>query len=453
MANIIRRAAHRLNVGIERYLPHSFIFVVVLTVVAYLLALGLTPTDPFDIVLEWYGQFWAFLQFAMQMTLIIVTGYGIATSPIVRRGLLRLAEVPSTPARAYLSVVLVGAGLAYINWGLGFVTAAFYAIALGALRDDLDYGYLVATAYIGIWPGVAGSLSITAPLLVNTPGHFLEDQIGLIPLTETIWSPLHLSLVIGSLIFTLLLIYLMRPPAETTETIEEEELEELLPRYDESSENPNAIAERLNNNPIFVAAIVLLAGSYIMYLVVFEGFIQALGLNSMNFILLTVGILLHGNVVNYANAVGDGATRAGQVILQFPFYGGIQGILIGTGLAVLAVEAIVDIATSTTYPALVFLITGILNIFVPSAGGQYIVMGEILHNAAATLGVADPVIITAYTFGDVWTNMLQPFWALPLLGIVGLRVRDVWGYVMTALVVFGIVALSITLLFPLLGLV
>lgn len=210
MTDIIRRSANRLNVGIEQYMPHSFIFVVVLTVAAYGLALGLTPAGPFEIVLEWYGEFWGFLQFAMQMTLIIVTGYGIATSPPVRRVLLRLTEVPGSPAQAYLSVVLIGAFFAYFNWGLGLVVAAFYAISLGALREDLDYGYLVATAYIGIWPGIAGSMSITAPLLVNTPGHFLEEQIGLIPLTETIWSPLHLTIVVSTLLLTLLIIYLMR---------------------------------------------------------------------------------------------------------------------------------------------------------------------------------------------------------------------------------------------------
>lgn len=455
MANAIRRISQRLSVSVEQYLPHSFIFVVVLTVAAYILALALTPAGPFEIVLEWYGEFWSFLEFTMQMTLIIVTGYGIATSPIVRRGLLYVSKIPNSPIQAYLSVVLIGTGFAYLNWGLGLVVAAFYAIALGTLRDDLDFGYLVATAYIGIWPGIAGSLSITAPLLVNTPDHFMEEQIGLIPLTETIWSPLHLTVVVSTLLITLLLVYLMRPPTETVEPIDEEELETLLPRYDtdQSDEGRLSIAERANRSPIFTGVLVLMGGSFIMYLVFFEGLFATLGLNSMNFILLILGILLHGNLVNYANAITDGAERAGQVILQFPFYGGIQGILIGTGLVAIAVETITGIATSTTYPALVFLITGILNVFVPSAGGQYIVMAEILHGAGNDLGVAHPVIVSAYTFGDAWTNMLQPFWALPLLGIVGLRVRDIWGYVLVGLVGFGVVTLTITLLFPVLGLI
>lgn len=453
MANIIRRLAQRLNFGIEQYLPHSFIFVVVLTVIAYLLALGLTPTGPFEIVIEWYGAFWDFLEFAMQMTLIIVTGYGIATAPVIRRSLLRLSEQPNSPAQAYLSVILVGFTFAYFNWGLGMVVAAFYAIALGTLRNDLDFGFLIATAYIGIWPGIAGSLSVTAPLLVNTPGHFMEEQIGLIPLTQTIFSPFHLSVVVGTLLVTLALVYLMRPPEGTTEPIDEEELEVLLPRYDHISEDQSSsLASRANSSPLFTGIIVLMGGSFILYLMVFEGLIAALGLNSMNFILLIVGILLHGNLLSYANAITDGAQRAGQVILQFPFYGGIQGILIGTGLATLAVEAMVGVASSTTYPFLVFLLTGVLNVFVPSAGGQYIVMAEILHGAGDGLGVAHPAIVSAYTFGDVWTNMLQPFWALPILGIAGLKVRDIWGYVLVGLVGFGAVTMGITLLFPVLGL-
>lgn len=455
MANIVRRAAHRMSIGVEQYIPHSFIFVVVLTVIAYVAALGLTSAGPFGIVEEWYGGFWDFLAFAMQMTLIIVTGYGIATAPVVRRTLIRLSEIPGSPAQAYLSVVLVGFAFAYINWGLGLIAAGFYAVALGALRDDLDFGFLVASGYIGIWPGIAGSLSITAPLLVNTPGHFMEEQIGLIPLDQTIWSPFHLTTVLMTLLVTFVLIYLMRPPEEKTEAIDEEELERLIPRYTlkDSDGTRFSIAERLNRNPIFTAIVVALAGSYIVYLAVYQGLFDVLGLNSMNFILLTIGILLHGNLKSYANAITDGAQRAGQVILQFPFYGGIQGILIGTGLAALAVEAIASVATSTTYPVLVFIITGILNIFVPSAGGQYIVMADILHGAGGDLGVAHNIVVSAYTFGDVWTNMLQPFWALPLLGIVGLRVRDIWGYVLVGLVGFGITAGALALLFPFLGLV
>lgn len=436
-------------------MPHSFIFVVVLTVIAYLAALGATSSGPFEIVQEWYDQFWAFLQFAMQMTLIIITGYGIASAPVTRRALKRIARVPKSPVQAYLSVVLVAAALAYMNWGLGLVGASFYAIMLGAYRDDVDFGFLVAIAYIGVWPGVVGSVSVTAPLLVNTPEHFLVDQIGLIPLTETIFSPVHLSVVVATVLVSLLLVYLMRPPQEEIEPLPEAELTELIPDYSVGKTDGGTlhVATRLNQNRLFSGIIVVMGAVIIAHIVTVEGIITALNINSMNFILLMAGLLLHGHPISYIDAVTDGAERASQVILQFPFYAGIQGILIGTGLATLIVDWFVGIATASTFPFFTFLVTGVLNVFVPSAGGQYIVMGEILHSAGSTLGTGDAIIVSAYTIGDGWTNMLQPFWALPVIGIAGLQIRHIWGYVMMGMLLFGLTAGGLLLAFPMLGLV
>lgn len=455
MANIIRRATNKLSVGIERYMPHSFIFAVVLTAIAYAAALVGTPAGPYEVVDAWYGEFWSFLTFAMQMTLIVVTGYGIASAPVTKSLLRRISRLPSSSTQAYLSVVVVAAGLAYVNWGLGLVGGAFYAITVGAYRDDIDFGFLVAIAYIGVWSGVVGSVSVTAPLLVNTPEHFLEDQIGLIPLTETIFSPMHLTIVLGTLLMSLVLVYVMRPPAEDVEPLAEDRYTDLVPDYSQAGREDGEpyLATRLNGNPIFSLIVVLLGGTMIVSIFAFEGIIAALNINSMNLILLVVGLALHGRPISYVRAVTDGVERASQVILQFPFYAGIQGILIGTGLATLIVDWFVNIASASTFPVLTFLVTGVLNVFVPSAGGQYIVMGEILHSAGATLGVSDPLIVSAYTVGDGWTNMLQPFWALPVIGIAGLQVRHIWGYVMMGMIMFGLTAGAILLAFPLLGLV
>lgn len=446
--------ADRLSVSIERYMPTSFVFAIFLTAVAFLLAIIFTDTGPFATVQEYYGGFWIFLQFAMQMSLIIVTGYALASAPLVQRGLERIARIPNSTTQAYLSVIVVGTGLAYINWGLGLIGAGFYALNLAKVRTDLDFGYLVAAAYSGVWPGITGSLSISAPLLVNTPDHFMQDQIGLIPLNETIWSPMHLSVVVFTLLAFLVLFWLMEPGSTDVKPVPDEKINELLPDiHDRETATDGGMAnqswaDRLNHSLAFTVFIVALGGSYIIWRLGTEGLINGLTLNTMNFTLLMVGIGLHGGLINYVNAIDEAISAAAQVVLQFPFYGGIQGIIVGTGLATLLVQSIVDVSTAGTYPFFVFLITGILNIFVPSAGGQYIVMAEILHGAGANLGVADATIVSAYTFGDVWTNLLQPFWALPLLGIVGLRIRDVWGYVLMALLTYGVVTSIITLVVP-----
>lgn len=453
MSNIIRRMTSRLSVGVERYMPHSFIFAVVLTAVAFVMALLGTSSGPVDIAQAWYGDFWAFLQFAMQMTLIIVTGYGIASAPATRSVLRRIARIPNTPVQAYFSVVIMAGLLAYLNWGLGLVGASFYAIMLGAYRDDVDFGFLVAIAYVGVWPGVVGSVSVTAPLLVNTPDHFLQDQIGLIPLTETIFSPIHLSVVLATLLVSLVLVHLMRPPADEVEPLPESQLSELVPDYTIGETDGGTInfATKLNQNRAFSAIVIVLGAVVIADIVFVEGIITALNINSMNFLLLILGLVLHGHPISYVEAISDGVQRASQVILQFPFYAGIQGILVGTGLAALIVDWFVGIASASTFPLLTFFVTGFLNVFVPSAGGQYIVMGEILHTAGSSLGTSDPIIVSAYTIGDGWTNMLQPFWALPVIGIAGLQIRNIWGYVMMGMIMFGITAGAILLAFPMLG--
>lgn len=322
----------------------------------------------------------------------------------------------------------MAAAISYINWGLGLVGAAIYAVILAKVRDDLDYGYLIAAAYSGTRPGIVGSLSVTAPLLMNTPEHFMVDQIGIIYLSQTIFSPMHLFVVLGSLLAFLVLFWAMKPPEEEVESVPDEKLDALLPeRPDVATDGgeDRYISDRLNESLVFTAFVVIFAGSYIVWHFATQGFIEGLNLNSMNFTLLIIGIALHGGLVNYVRAVENAVEAAAPIILQFPFYGGIQGLFLGSGLALLLVNSIVDLSGPATYPLAVFLGTGILNVFVPSACGQYIVTAEILLGAGTELGVSDPVIISAYTFGDIWTNMIQPFFALPLIAIAGLPVSDI----------------------------
>ncbi|ELY61566.1 short chain fatty acid transporter [Natronolimnohabitans innermongolicus JCM 12255] len=441
-----------MSVGVEKYMPHSFVFAIILTFIACGAALLLTPTGPGDVVIEWNNEFWGFLEFAMQLVIIIVTGYGIASAPVTRRAINRLVRVPNTPLQAYLSIAFFGFFVTLVHWGLGLVTVSLYTIFLGKERDDVDFGFSVAMAYAAATVGSAGSISQTAPLLVNTPGHFMEDQIGRIPLNETIFSLFHLSIVWGVFVVLLVIIYFIYPTQENTEPLPDAKVDELLPEY-QTDFDSTTLAGRFNDSRVFNLGIVLLGGSISVWLIATQGAFEMLELNTMNLIFLTIGIALHGNVVSYAKAITDGAERCGQVILQFPFYGGIQGILIGTGLTAVLVDSITAVSSAETFPFFTWLMTGIVNVFVPSGGGQYIVTAEVIHPVAESMGVSHAAIVSAYTVGDVWTNLLNPFWALPVLGIVGLQVRDIWGYVIMVLISYGVIAGSITLLFPLLGLV
>lgn len=453
-SNYIRSFARRLSFGVERYMPNAFIFAIILTIIAAVASVGLTDTGPFGIVQEWYGGLWLFLEFTMQMTLIIVTGHAVASAPIIQRFLKRVANVPNSTTQAYTSVILVGAAFGYVNWGLGMIVAVFFALQIARVRDDVDFGFLIAAAYAGIWPGIVGSLSVTAPLLVNTPGHFMADEIGLIPLSETIFSPMILFVVVTTLLAFIVLFWRMQPAPDEVEPISEENLNQLLPEEEGvyadggvATASP-PIADRLNQNRLLTMFVVLLGGSYVVWNFYTKGPIGGLNLNTMNTTFLMIGLGLHGGLYNYVQAVNNAIDAAAQIVLQFPFYGGIQGIIVGTGLATVIVNWAVGVASTATFPFFAFAVAALLNTFIPSAGGQYITMAPLLHSAGSQLGVSDAVIVSVYTIGDVSTNMLQPFFALPILGVAGLSVRDIWGYVLTALIVFLIVGSVATIVFP-----
>lgn len=453
-SNYIRSFARRLSFGVERYMPNAFIFAIILTIIAAVASVGLTDTGPFGIVQEWYGGLWLFLEFTMQMTLIIVTGHAVASAPVIQRFLKRVANVPNSTTQAYTSVILVGAAFGYVNWGLGMIIAVFFALQIARVRNDVDFGFLIAAAYAGIWPGIVGSLSVTAPLLVNTPGHFMADEIGLIPLSETIFSPMILFVVVTTLLAFIILFWQMQPAPDEVDPISEENLNQLLPEEEGvyadggvATASP-PIADRLNQNRLLTVFVVLLGGSYVVWNFYTKGPIGGLNLNTMNTTFLMIGLGLHGGLYNYVQAVNNAIDAAAQIVLQFPFYGGIQGIIVGTGLATVIVNWVVGVASTATFPFFSFAVAALLNTFIPSAGGQYITMAPLLHSAGSQLGVSDAVIVSVYTIGDVSTNMLQPFFALPILGVAGLSVRDIWGYVLTALIVFLIVGSVATIVFP-----
>lgn len=169
-----------------------------------------------------------------------------------------------------------------------------------------------------------------------------------------------------------------------------------------------------------------------------------LSLDFVNFIFLFVGILLHGNLRNYIDAITEAASSAGGIILQFPFYAGIMGMMTGgnaDGLSLAAVisNAFVSISTIRTFPLFTFWSAGIVNFFVPSGGGQWAVQAPIMMPAGNILGVTPAKTAMAIAWGDAWTNMIQPFWALPALSIAGLSARDIMGYCVITLLFSGLI--------------
>ncbi|MFC4736457.1 short-chain fatty acid transporter [Bacillus daqingensis] len=418
----------------QRYLPDPYLFVLVLTMVVFGMGLLLTPSTPVEMVVYWGEGFWDLLEFAMQMVLVLVTGYVLASSRPFKKGLDQLARTAHSPGQAIVVVTLVALLASWINWGFGLVIGALFAKALARRIAKVDYRLLIASAYSGfiVWHG---GLAASIPLTVATPGHFTEDIVGIIPTSETIFAPFNLMIVAALFITVPILNRFMMNEKEAVHVdpklIEEKEAEKPA---DKAEQTP---AQRLENSRVLSLVIGGMGLVFIGYYLLTAGF--DLNLNIVNFMFLFLGILFHGTPHHYLASVAEAVRNAGGIIIQFPFYAGIMGMMVASGLAVQFSEWFVSMSTEVTYPLFAFLSAGIVNFFVPSGGGQWAVQAPIMLSAGESLGVDPARTAMAVAWGDAWTNMVQPFWALPALAIAGLSARDIMGFCIWVLFLSGAV--------------
>ncbi|MDI6754153.1 MAG: TIGR00366 family protein, partial [Thermodesulfobacteriota bacterium] len=372
----------------RKYMPDPWLFAILLSFLTYVLGLIFTKSGPFDMILHWYKGFWELLAFAMQMCLILVTGYALATAPVVKRALDALARVPQTNSGAVYLIVLVAIIAGYINWGLGLVVGAMFAKEVatqGYLRKiPMHYPLLGAAGYIGlaIWHG---GLSGSAPLLVATKGHFLEKEIGIIPIVQTLFSPLNIGVFIVMIIVLPFLAKALAPK-EGEELITIDKYDPTLlekPRVVETVKEQWNTADKLENSRTIILIVVLAGLIYIVHHFYKQGF--DLNLNIVNFIFLIVGMLLHKTPISYLRAVTEGTKGCAGIILQFPFYAGIMGMMKYSGLVGVIAGWFVAISTSLTYPVWTYISACLINIFVPSGGGQWAIQGPIAVKAAQAM--------------------------------------------------------------------
>ncbi|MCK2183885.1 short-chain fatty acid transporter [Halomonas getboli] len=436
MLKVISRPAVKL---VERYLPDPYIFVLLLTVIAAAAAIAVERQTPLAVLRFWGDGFWNLLTFSMQMLLVLVTGFMLASSPPVKRLLRRLAGLANNAGAAIVLVTLVSLAASWINWGFGLVVGALFAKEL-AKQIRVDYRLLVASAYSGfiVWHGgLAGSV----PLTIATEGHFAVEQIGVIGTSETIFSLFNLAIVLALFIAVPLFNRLMLPDEKDSVFIDPSLLED----DDEQRVRITRPAERLENS-MTLAWLVGIPG--LLFLVdhfVLQG--GGLNLNVVNFLFLFLAIVLHRTPRSLLESLQEAIKGGAGIVIQFPFYAGIMAIMVQSGLAETLSQALVSLATETTLPFWTFISAGIVNIFVPSGGGQWAVQAPVMLPAAEALGVDVPRVAMAVAWGDAWTNLLQPFWALPVLGIAGLKAKDIMGFCLVQLLLTGIIiALGLTFL-------
>lgn len=445
---MLARVAAGLSGWSMRWIPDPLVIAVALSLFTFGLALATTDSSPLALLRAWGDGFWGLNEFAMQMCLVMVTGSILAASRPFARLLDALARRPRTPRGAIALMAVFSMGTALFHWGVSLIGSAVFARHVARRRPDVDYPLLIASAYLGMGAVWHAGLSGSVPLLVATPGHFLAEATGVVPITDTILRPFNLVLLAVVFVIMAAMAVAMHPPAarvkppppEVLAGEEAFEPSEPSARAESSRASARALtpALRLERSP-FVA--LLLGGAGCLWLVATlrDKGASAITLNLVNFAFLMLGILLHGRLSGFLRAAAEAGQHVWGVIIQFPLYAGIMGMMKGSGLAQVIAGWFTGASTPQSYPSLVLWYSAILNYFVPSGGSKWAIEGPYVLEAANRLGVSASDTVLAYAWGEMVTDIIQPFWAIPLLAVAGLSFRDITGYGMTFCLVYALI--------------
>ena len=449
---------------VRRYMPDPFLLVLLLTVLTFGIAWPLMPAGVAEgasagarfagvirklgtLCEHWFRGFWELLSFAMQMVLIVVTGEAIAAAPRVSRALSWLAARPRTQWQALVATTFAAMILGWLHWGFGLVAAGLFAreVAVQAKRrgTELHYPLLGAAAYTSMLLWHAGTTA-TAPLLINTKGHFLYSEIGIVPLSQTVLTPWNL-LACGVLLASVPFVIAAMRPRRGCVPISDEALAETAPDAPAAAPAERTLALRVDESYATSVVVACLGAGFLVPYLWRRG-ASALDHNVVNFTFIMLGLLLHRSPVAYARAVMRSLRGTSGIVLQFPFYGGIMGVMRDSGLGHAIAQFFVGFATAHTLPFFTYLLSVLTKLFVPSGGGEWAVEGPVMIRAAKTLGASVGQTTMGVAYGNMVGNMFQPFWAIPLLGILGLKARDIMGYCLVLfLVAFPILGLTLLL--------
>ena len=420
-----------------RWIPDAFPIALILTGVTVFCAVALAGYPFQSTVKAWGDGFWNLLKFTNQITLTLLLGYALAATPPVERLLRRTASRVSSARGAYMTACGITGLLALISWGLSLVSAGIVARAIARACQEkgirVHYPLLVASAFSGfvIWhQGLTSSIG----LAIATSGHFLEDQIGLIPTSETLFTPWNIGLA--------MVILMGLPPLMARLHPKDESSVIPMPQEQEITSTPTATgpitpAQRIDSSRVLLVPLLAMALFYLGWHFLAEG--RGLELNILNFAFLFVGIALAGSAAGYAQIILQGGRVAAPFLLQYPFYAGIAGIMAESGLARIIIDFFASVSNEVTLPLFAFLSAGLLNIFIPSGGGQWAVQGPLMVTAAMEAGADVPRVAMAVALGDQWTNLIQPLTLMPVLAIAQIAVRDVLSYTFVALLFTGII--------------
>lgn len=416
---------------VERVVPDAMTTSIILMVVLVALALGIgTPLS--DTVDAYYRGLWNLLAFTMQMTLILVLSLILGATPFFRRIIVTLSRLPRSVPQVVAGAVLTSGVIAYMNWGLaialGPIVAIHFCRQAEAKGLRIDFLFMLATlAGAGaIWQfGFSGS----APLLMATPGHFLEKTTGIMPLTTTIWAPATIILVVSFLVVTIIAGVVFMPkkirqisefPASDASVVEPTAEENSMPA------GKRTAAMLMEHSPLVMVPLIIMLLTWLYT----HFFVKQLSLdiNSMNTIVLTLGVILHRNVFRFTRALREAVGVAWPIVLLYHLYAGVAGLIQFTPVGEYLVTLFNPILTPYTFPLLIVVISAVVSFFIPTSGGQWLIQGYVTVQAAESVGASAQRGLLALSVGDHMGNLLTPFWAVVGASVARVDFRLMFGY-------------------------
>lgn len=456
----LERVAARLSDAAERYVPDAFVFALIGTVLVVFAGMVATPTPPLEVVEVWGKGFWELLPFTLQMALVVITGYVLATAPPLYRAIRSLAGVPKSPAGAVAFVALFAMLSSWLNWGFSLMFSAMLAKEVARRVPAADYRALAAASFLGlgsIWAqGLSGSAALQmasptamTPAIREIVAHDGIAPGGLVPLSETIFLWQSLASVVVEIAVVTLVVWLAAPRGARAKHAEA--LGIALGASEGSEPLPlprKTVGDWLEHSPLLSVAFVALAGTYLArYFLKAPQVLAAINLDTVNLAFLTAGVALHGTPARLMRAVRDAVPATWGIVLQFPFYAGIAAVVSKTHLNEVIAGWFVGVSTRRTFPALVAAYSALLGVFVPSGGSKWVIEAPYVMEAAHALRVHLGWTVACYDLGEALANLVQPFWMLPVLGLFKLRARDVMGFTFLVFLVLAPLVLVLVTVF------
>lgn len=450
----LREGGAALSRVTERWVPDAWVILMSLTVVALLLAVtGGGATVP-EAGRAWGAGVWTLLELAMQFSIILVAAHACASSPPMYRLLDRLAGLPN-PERPVQAVALA-AGFSmvagYLNWAFGLVGSALFVPFILKRNPRADLRLVIAAAYMGIGTVWQSGLSSSAPLILATPGNpLLEPGTGapvvhrLYPVTETLFNPFNLGYAAVMLLVGLIAAMALHPRRDAV-TLSAADVDEILPAPPPAARRGTTPAERLDRFRGWTLLAATLLAYPLIHSIATRGFGASWTINAYNTVFLVAALLLHGRPTSFLRACREGVSSAWGIILQFPFYAGIFGVIQNTNLGSWLGEQFAEVATTRLYPLVVYVYSGIMSMFVPSAGSKWMIEAPYVIPAGEVLDVSVMTTLLAYAYGDSAFNLIHPFWALPILAVTRRRFGEVFGYAFLlwlATIIVGVVTMLV----------